>query len=116
MGKSEREYILHGPELENLSAQQLLREVLEPQYIESMYKRYETNLRLSALIDKSALVSNLVSGSVRRYNDEVWQLLTFRFAQNRMNVGVYGITDAGKSCFMAAFCKEACRKNYRDNV
>ena len=30
-----------------------------------------------------------------------------------MNVGVYGITDAGKSYFMAAFCKEACRKNYR---
>jgi DNA replication protein DnaC len=55
-----------------------------------------------------------VSGSVRRYNDEVVrQLLTFRFAQNRMNVGVYGITDAGKSYFMAAFCKEACRKNYR---
>ena len=106
--------ILHGPELENLSAQQLLREVLEPQYIESMNNRYETNLRLSALINKSALISNLVSGSVRRYNDEVVrQLLTFRFAQNRMNVGVYGITDAGKSYFMAAFCKEACRKNYR---
>jgi len=103
--------ILRGPELENLSAQQLLREVLEPQYIESMNNRYETNLRLSSLIDKSALVSNLVSGSVRRYNDEVVrQLLTFRFAQNRMNVGVYGITDAGKSYFMAAFCKEACRK------
>ena len=33
--------ILRGPELENLSAQQLLREVLEPQYIESMNKRYE---------------------------------------------------------------------------
>ena len=30
-----------------------------------------------------------------------------------MNVGVYGITDAGKSYFMADFCKEACRKNYR---
>ena len=106
--------ILRGPELENLSAQQLLREVLEPQYIESMNNRYETNLRLSSLIDKSALVSNLVSGSVRHYNDEVVrQLLTFRFAQNRMNVGVYGITDAGKSYFMAAFCKEACRKNYR---
>ena len=83
--------ILHGPELENLSSQQLLREVLEPQYIESMNIRYETNLRLSALIDKSALISNLVSGNVRRYNDEVVrQLLTFRFAQNRMNVGVRG--------------------------
>lgn len=103
--------ILRGPELENLSAQQLLREVLEPQYIESMNNRYETNLRLSSLIDKSALVSNLVSGSVRRYNDEVVrQLLTFRFAQNRMNVGVYGITDAGKSYFMAAFAKKPAAK------
>ena len=34
--------ILRGPESENLSAQQLLREVLEPQYIESMNKRYES--------------------------------------------------------------------------
>lgn len=34
--------VLRGPELENLSAQQLLREVLEPQYIESMNKSYES--------------------------------------------------------------------------
>ena len=34
-----RNEILRGPESENLSAQQLLREVLEPQYIESMNKR-----------------------------------------------------------------------------
>ena len=38
--------ILHGPELENLSAQQLLREVLEPQYIESKFYFWMT-LRLA---------------------------------------------------------------------
>jgi len=106
--------ILHGPELANYSSQQLLREVLEPQYIETMTNRYETNLRLSALIDKSASVSNLVTSSKRRYNDEVvQQLLSFRFASERMNVGIYGVTGAGKSYFMAAFCNESCRKNYR---
>ena len=38
--------ILSSPELDNYSPQQLLREVIEPQYIESMNRRYITNLRL----------------------------------------------------------------------
>ena len=28
-------------------------------------------------------------------------------------VAVYGVTGAGKSYFMSAFCNEACRLNYR---
>lgn len=105
--------ILSTPELANYAPQQLLREVIEPQ-IETMNNRYKTNLRLSKLIDQSAQAENLVTSSKRRYNDEaVQQLLSFRFAEDRLNVGVYGVTDAGKAYFMSAFCKEACRKNYR---
>lgn len=52
--------------------------------------------------------------ALRRYNDAVvQQLLSFRFAEERLNVGVYGVTEAGKSYFMSAFCNEACRRNYR---
>ena len=51
--------ILESPELGNYSAQQLLREVLTPQYIEAMDRRYETNLKLSKLIDRQARIGYL---------------------------------------------------------
>jgi len=103
-----------SPAYSDFTPEQLLREVIETQYIETMNNRYKTNLRLSRLIDKSALAENLVTGSKRRYNDDVVrQLLSFRFVEDRMNVGVYGVTAAGKSYFMSAFCNEACRRNYR---
>lgn len=106
--------ILSSPELGNYSPQQLLREVIEPQYIESMNRRYITNLRLSRLINKNAQMEELVTSSARRYNEDVvQQLRSFRFAEDRLNVGVYGVTAAGKSYFMSAFCREACRMNYR---
>ena len=106
--------IVTAPELADFTPYQLFREVLEPQYIETMNNRYRTNLRLSKLIDKSALTENLVTSSKRRYNDAVvQQLLSFRFAEERLNVGVYGITEAGKSYFMSEFCNEACHRNYR---
>ena len=106
--------ISESPKLADFTPPQLLREILEPQYIETMNNRYRTNLRLSKLIDKSALTENLVTGSKRRYNDAVvQQLLSFRFVEERLNVGVYGVTEAGKSYFMSAFCNEACRWNYR---
>ncbi len=104
----------NSPSFSDYTPTQLLREVIEPQYIETMNNRYKTNLRLSRLIDKGASVENLVTGSKRRYNDDiVKQLLTFRFVEDRFNVGVYGVTEAGKSYFMSAFCNEACRRNYR---
>lgn len=103
-----------SPEYLDFTPEQLLREVIEPQYIETMNNRYKTNLRLSRLIDKSALAENLVTDGKRRYNDDiVRQLLSFRFVEDRLNVGVYGVTEAGKSYFMSAFCNEACRRNYR---
>ena len=103
-----------SPEYPDFTPEQLLREVIEPQYIETMNNRYKTNLRLSRLIDKSALAENLVTDGRRRYNDDiVRQLLSFRFVEDRLNVGVYGVTEAGKSYFMSAFCNEACRRNYR---
>ena len=50
----------------------------------------------------------------RIYNDAtVQQILQFHFAENRQNVGIYGITGAGKSYFLSACCVEACRRNYR---
>lgn len=74
--------IVAAPELADYTPYQLFREVLEPQYIETMNNRYKTNLRLSKLIDKSALTENLVTSSKRRYNDAVvQQLLSFRFAE-----------------------------------
>ena len=103
-----------APEIVDYTPGQLFREVLEPQYLETMNNRYKTNLRLSRLIDKGALTENLVTGSKRRYNDAVvQQLLSFRFAEERLNVGIYGITEAGKSYFLSAFCNEACHLNYR---
>ena len=92
--------LLESPEFADFTPGQLLREVIEPQYIETMNNRYKTNLRLSRLIDKSALVENLVTGSRRRYNDDVvQQLLSFRFVEDRLNVGIYGVTEAGKILF-----------------
>lgn len=106
--------ILESPELGNFSAQQLLREILTPQYTEAMDRRYETNLKLSKLIDKQARVENLKTGNGRKYNDDiVQQILTFRFVPKYLNIGIYGITGAGKSYFMSALCNEACRHNYR---
>ena len=93
--------ILDNPTLGDFTAQQLFREVLTPQYVEAMNKRYETNLKFSKLINKSARIENLKTGNGRKYNDEVvQQILTFRFAASGLNVGVYGKTGAGKSYFI----------------
>ena len=108
--------ILNSPKLSDYSPQQLLMEVIEPQYLDTMDRRYMTNLRLSRLINKNAQVADLVTSSARRYNEDVvHQLRSFRFVEDRLNVGIYGVTAAGKSYFMSAFCREACRLNYRGN-
>ena len=106
--------LLRSPELANYTPQQLLLAVLEPQYVDAMNRRYATNLRLSSLNNKSASAENLKTGNGRRYNDAtVQQLLSFSFADDRKNVGIYGVTGAGKSYFLSALCNEACRRNYR---
>ena len=103
-----------SPDLGNYTAIQFLRELLTPQYLEKLNNRFETNLRLSSLINKSAQVENLKTGNGRIYNDTtVEQILTFRFAEERLNVGAYGVTGAGKSYFLAACCIEACKQNFR---
>ena len=85
-----------SPEFGSYTALQFIREVLEPQYIETLNNRFETNLRLSSLINKGALAENLKTGNGRIYNDAtVDQILKFHFAENRQN------------------CVEACRRNYR---
>ena len=81
------------PEVADFTPQQLFRKVLETQYLETMNNRYRTNLRLSRLINRSALTENLVTSSKRRYNNAVvQQMLSLRFAEERLNVGVYGVT------------------------
>ena len=106
--------LIVDPDLGNYSFPQLIRELLTPQYHYKVNRRYETNLRLSKLINKGASIEKLKSGNGRLYNDAtVQQILSFRFAGDRKNVGVYGVTAAGKSYFLAACCNEACRLNYR---
>ena len=106
--------LMRSPNLTNYNAVQLLREVLEEQYLDKAATKFETNLRLSSLINKGALIENLKTGNGRIYNDAVVeQLQSFTFAEDRLNVGIYGITGAGKSYFLSAYCVEACRRNYR---
>ena len=106
--------LFRSPELANYSTIQFFREVVEPQYIETCNNRFETNLRLSALINRSALTENLKTGNGRIYDDNtVRQILTFHFVEDRLNIGIYGVTGAGKSYFLSALCMEACRRNYR---
>ena len=67
-----------SPEFGSYTALQFIREVLEPQYIETLNNRFETNLRLSSLINKGALAENLKTGNGRIYNDAtVEQILKF---------------------------------------
>lgn len=106
--------LMDSPELGGYSPVQFLRELLTDQYQETLNTRFVTNLRQSSLIDKSAEANRLKTGNGRIYNDTtVEQILTFRFAENRQNVGVYGVTGAGKSYFLSACCIEACRLNFR---
>lgn len=106
--------LLRSPDFGNYNAVQFLREVLEAQYLDRVATKFETNLRLSSVINKGALMENLRTGNGRLYNDSVVdQIRSFSFAEDRLNVGIYGITGAGKSYFLSACCVEACRHNYR---
>lgn len=107
-------FLQRSPEFVNYSPVQLLREVLEPQYIDTINRRFDKNLRLSSLVNREAKAENLKTGNGRIYNDAVVkQILSFSFVEDRRNVGVYGVTDAGKSYFLAACCIEACRQDFR---
>lgn len=106
--------MLNDPQLGSYTPIQFLRELLEPQYIETMNESFQKNLKASKLINRSASIENLKTGNGRIYNETtVNQILTFRFAEDRLNVGVYGVTGAGKSYFLSAVCVEACRQNFR---
>ena len=88
--------LFKSPELGSYTALQFVREVLEPQYIETLNNRFETNLLLSSLINKGAMAENLKTGNGRIYNDAtVEQILKIHFY------------------FLSACCVEACRRNYR---
>lgn len=107
-----------SPELANYSLIQLLREIIEPQYIYSMNDRFKTNLGKSSLKNKSGKAENLRTGNGRVYHNDptVQQILTFRFVEKHQNVGVYGKTGVGKSYFLSACCIEACRANIRSKA
>ena len=105
--------MLGNPALGSYSPIQFLREVLQPQCDVVLNKRFDDNLRKSGLIETDAKVENLRTGNGRVYNDTtVQQILSFRFAEDRKNVGVFGKSGVGKSYFLAAVCVEACRLNY----
>ena len=59
--------ILDDPELGNFTAQQLIREIITPQYVEAMNKQYATNLKFSRLMEKNARIENLKTGNGRKY-------------------------------------------------
>ncbi len=102
-----------SPEFGSYTVLQFIREILVPQYIETLNNRFETNLRLSSLINKGAFAQSLKIGNGRIYNDTtVEQILKFHFAENRQNVRIYGVTGAGKYYLLSACCVEACRRNY----
>lgn len=65
--------LTQSPEMGNYTPLQLLREVLEPQYTEVLNNRFQTNLRLSSLINKGAQIENLKTGNGRVYNDATVQ-------------------------------------------
>lgn len=105
--------MLGDPALGSYSPVQFLREVLQPQYDATLNNRFDGNLRKCGLLLTDARVENLRTGNGRVYNDTtIQQLLTFRFAEDRKNVGVFGVSGVGKSYFLAALCIEACRRNY----
>lgn len=103
-----------APEGVSLTPVQYLREIIEPQVLDTKNNRFLLHLRLSSLVERSADIANLKTGNGRIYNDNVVrQLLTFEFVENKKNVNVFGVTDAGKSYFLSAFCMEACRREIR---
>ena len=56
--------LIVDPDLGNYSFPQLIRELLTPQYHYKVNSRYETNLRLSKLINKGASIEKLKSGYI----------------------------------------------------
>ena len=77
-----------SPELGHYSAMQLIRELLTPQYLETLNKRFETNLRFSGVIDKGALIENLKTGNGRIYNDTI--LFSLRLLRGSMSTELPG--------------------------
>ena len=61
--------LIVDPNLCNYSFPQLIRELLTPQYYDKVNRRYETNLRISKLINKGALIEKLKGGNDPLYND-----------------------------------------------
>ena len=76
--------LINDPNLCNYSFPLLIRELLTLQYYDKVNRRYETNLRLSKLINKGASIEQLKSGNGRLYNDAtVHQILSFSVVANR---------------------------------
>lgn len=100
-----------SPKGASFSPMQYLRSTIEPQVIETKELNFRKCLRNSRLGACDSDVSNLRTGNGRIYDDNlVRQLLSFEFLDNGRNVNVFGVTDAGKSYFLSAFCIEACRR------
>ena len=72
-----------SPELCNYTAMQFIREVLEPQYTETLNNRFETNLRLSSLINKG-----LRSRTSRPGTDESIMMLRYNRSCNSTSLRI----------------------------
>jgi len=108
------EELMRSPDFANYTPISFLREVLEQEYLDKVETKFKSSLNFSSVINKGALMENLVTGNGRIYNDAVVeQIKSFTFAEDRLNVGIYGVTGAGKSYFLCACCVEACKRNYR---
>lgn len=66
-----QDLIIDDPNLCNYSFPQLIRELLTLKYHDKVNLRYETNLRLSKLINKGVSIEKLKSGNGRLYNDAI---------------------------------------------
>ena len=74
--------ILNDPEFGNFTAQQLFREVITPQYLEAMNKRYETNLKFSRLMEKNARIESKRQMIQRQQFSWACSLQGIRFSRN----------------------------------
>lgn len=89
--------IASSPQLSDYSPVQLVREILQDQYLETRNNRFLVNLRLSSVLNRDARVEGRKTGNGRVYNDgTVGQVHSFSFVGDGQNVGVYGVTDAGE--------------------
>ena len=102
-----------SPEFSSYNSLQLLREILSVQYISDKNSSFEKSVKLSKVRNISASLENIKTGNGRKYDENVIeQISSFDFVDKAYNVGIYGVSGAGKTYLMSALCIEACREGF----